>query len=81
MPCKTVGTPLRLATYRRLLDRSPDSDRANYLLGMCEKARGRTREADTVWARIPPDAPFGSRAVSSRMDLLIERGGWPTPSN
>ena len=38
-----------------LLDRPPDSDRAAYLLGVCEKASGRPQEADAAWARIPPD--------------------------
>ena len=57
-----------------LLDWRPDSDQALYLLGVCEKARGRPREADAAWARIPHDAPSSSRAVTARMDLLIEQG-------
>ena len=57
-----------------LLDRSPGSDRARYLLGVCEKAGGRPREADAAWAAIPPDSPYIGRAVASRMDLLIEQG-------
>jgi enediyne biosynthesis protein E4 len=57
-----------------LLARSTDSDRAAYLLGVCEKARGRVREADMIWASIHPDSPFGGRAISSRMDMLIEEG-------
>ena len=57
-----------------LLDRRADSDQALYLLGVCEKARGRPREADAAWARIPQDAPSSSRAVAARMDLLIEQG-------
>jgi enediyne biosynthesis protein E4 len=57
-----------------LLTRRPDSDRANYLLGLCEKARGRAGEADAAWARVPPDSPLGGRAVASRMDMLIEQG-------
>jgi enediyne biosynthesis protein E4 len=56
------------------LDWSPGSDRARYLLGVCEKARGRLREADAAWAAIPPDSPFSGRAVAGRMDLLIEQG-------
>ena len=57
-----------------LLARRPDSDRAAYLLGVCEKARGRMPEADAVWARIPPDSPSDGRAVAARMDLLVEQG-------
>jgi thioredoxin-like negative regulator of GroEL len=57
-----------------LLAHRPDSDRAAYLLGVCEKARGRPREADAAWARIPMDAPFGARGVTARMDLLLEQG-------
>jgi enediyne biosynthesis protein E4 len=68
----------RYATATRdlsaLLDRSPGSDRAAYLLGICEKARGRSREADAAWAAVPPDSPFIGRAVSGRFDLLVEQG-------
>lgn len=51
-----------------------DPDRAGYLLGVCEKARGRIPEALAAWAAIPPGSPFGVRAAASRMDLLVERG-------
>ena len=57
-----------------LLARRPESGRTAYLLGACEKARGRAREADTAWARIRPDSPFNGQAVTGRMDLLLERG-------
>jgi thioredoxin-like negative regulator of GroEL len=57
-----------------LMARRPDSDRTAYLLGVCEKARGRAREADAAWARIPPEAPYGGRAIAGRMDLLLEQG-------
>jgi thioredoxin-like negative regulator of GroEL len=57
-----------------LLSRRPDSDRAAYLLGACEKARGRHRDADAAWARIPLDSTFGARAVTARMDMLLEQG-------
>jgi tetratricopeptide (TPR) repeat protein len=68
----------RYATAARdlsnLLARRRDSDRAAYLLGVCEKARGRPREADAAWARVPLDAPFGARAVTARMDIRLEQG-------
>jgi enediyne biosynthesis protein E4 len=54
--------------------RSTDSDRAAYLLGVCEKARGRAPEADAVWASIRPDSPFSGRAVAGRIDILVEQG-------
>jgi enediyne biosynthesis protein E4 len=57
-----------------LIDRSPGSDRARYLLGVCEKSRGRPREADAAWAAIPPDSALFGRAVAGRMDLLIQQG-------
>jgi tetratricopeptide (TPR) repeat protein len=57
-----------------LLARRPDSDRTAYLLGVCEKARGRPREADAAWARIDPDSPSSGRAIAGRMDLLLEQG-------
>jgi enediyne biosynthesis protein E4 len=68
----------RYATAARdlsaLLAWSRDPDRTAYLLGVCEKARGRVREADAAWARVPPDAPLSGRAVAGRMDLLVEQG-------
>lgn len=68
----------RYATAARdlsdLIARRPGSDRAGYLLGLCEKARGRLGEADSAWAAVPPDSPYGGRAVAARMDLLVEQG-------
>ncbi len=63
------------------LERSPGSDRDRYLLGVCEKASGRLREADTAWAAIPPNSPFLGRAVAGRMDLLIEQGRFAAAEN
>jgi predicted Zn-dependent protease len=57
-----------------LLNRRPVADQAAYLLGLCEKARGRAQEADAAWARVSPDSPFSGQAVAARMDLLIEQG-------
>jgi enediyne biosynthesis protein E4 len=57
-----------------LLDRSPGSERASYLLGVCEKALGRARKADAAWAAIPPDSTYSGRAIAGRTDLLIEQG-------
>ncbi len=68
----------RYATAARelsaLLEWSPGLDRANYLLGVCEKARARMREADAIWAAIPPDSPYSGQALAGRADLLIEAG-------
>jgi thioredoxin-like negative regulator of GroEL len=57
-----------------LLGRNPDSDQANYLLGICEKARGRPDLAVQAWARVAPDSPFAPRAIQARVELEIERG-------
>ena len=57
-----------------LLDWSPGSDRATYLLGVCEKALGRPRKADAAWAAIRPNSPYSGRAIAGRTDLLIEQG-------
>jgi enediyne biosynthesis protein E4 len=57
-----------------LLAWSPGSDRALYLRGLCDKARGQAGQADAAWAAIPPDSVYHKRAVAGRVDLLIERG-------
>ena len=57
-----------------LLARKPGWDEANYLLGACERARGRPDEASEAWARVPPDSPFWGRATQGRTELKIERG-------
>ena len=61
----------KLAT---LLNQNPHSDQGNYLLGACEKARGRPEEAVKAWARVSPDSPFAPRAIQGRIELEIERG-------
>jgi enediyne biosynthesis protein E4 len=57
-----------------LLTRLPVSDEANYLLGACEMARGRTEAADKAWARVPPDSHLAARAILGRIQLRAERG-------
>ncbi|MFI5455379.1 MAG: tetratricopeptide repeat protein [Isosphaerales bacterium] len=57
-----------------LLAWNPSSDQAAYLLGVCEKARGRSEAASEAWARVPPDSSFAPRAIQGRMELEIERG-------
>ncbi len=57
-----------------LLAREPDWGEAAFLLGTCEKARGRDREAAAAWARVPPGSSFGSRAMQGLMDLEMEKG-------
>ena len=46
-----------------LLAWEPGSDEATYLLGLCEKARGRTEAAAAAWARIPAHSPFAVPAT------------------
>jgi len=59
---------------RDLLSWKPDSDEAAYLLGSCEKARGRTQAAAAAWAKVAPSSPFASQAIQGRMELEIEHG-------
>jgi tetratricopeptide (TPR) repeat protein len=57
-----------------LLAWKPGLVEAIYLLGVCERARGRTREASEAWARVPPDSPLWGQAILRRAELQIERG-------
>jgi enediyne biosynthesis protein E4 len=57
-----------------ILGRNAGSDQGNYLLGTCEKARGRPDEAVKAWATVPPDSPFAPQAIRARVELEIERG-------
>ena len=57
-----------------LLAWSPGWDKAIYLRGLCEKARGQTGLADAAWAAVPPDSVYHKRALAGRTNLLIERG-------
>jgi predicted Zn-dependent protease len=57
-----------------LLTREPGLDEALYLLGLCEKARGRSKEAATAWARVRPDSPFAVPATLARAVLEADRG-------
>ncbi len=56
-----------------LADR-PDADEAAYLLGTCEKARGRDRAAAEAWARVPPGSRFAPRAIQRLMELEVDGG-------
>jgi thioredoxin-like negative regulator of GroEL len=57
-----------------LLAREPGSDEALYLLGFCEKARGRTEAAGASWARVAPASRFAPPALVGRATILIDRG-------
>ena len=58
----------------QLLAWKPDADEAAYVLGMCEQARGRTREADQAWARVAPGSAFTQRATLARLRLFHDSG-------
>jgi thioredoxin-like negative regulator of GroEL len=51
----------------------PDSDEALYLLGLCEKRRGRADAAARAWDAIPPSSTLAPQAIAGRVKLLIER--------
>jgi enediyne biosynthesis protein E4 len=57
-----------------LLTREPGSDEASYLLGICEKVRGRSEAAAAVWARVRPNSPFAVPATLARAMLACDRG-------
>ncbi len=57
-----------------LLARRPDWDEAAYLLGACERARGRPDAAAAAWARVRPGSAFLAPAVLGRAELLAKRG-------
>ncbi len=68
---RTGTAALRL---NAILAGKTDSDEAAYLLGTCEKARGRTQAASRAWGQVPSGSPFESRAIQGRMGLEIDRG-------
>src|SRR5262245_11394838 len=57
-----------------LLTREPDCDEGTYLLGLCEKARGRIEAAAAAWAQVPPDSQFAVPATLARAVLETDRG-------
>ena len=58
----------------KVLAWKPNSDEAAYLLGTCEQARGRPREAGEAWARVVPGSEFARLAILAHMRLLQESG-------
>jgi thioredoxin-like negative regulator of GroEL len=57
-----------------LLARNPGSDEVAFLLGTCEKARGRSEAAAAAWARVRLESAFAFEALEARVALLLERG-------
>ena len=57
-----------------VLASEPGSDEATYLLGVCEKARGRTEAADEAWVRVPPGSRFAPPAIAGRAAIQVDRG-------
>lgn len=57
-----------------LLAWKPGLIEAIYLLGVCEKARGRPEAAFQAWTRIPPASPLWGQTVLGRTELLVEHG-------
>ena len=57
-----------------LLEQEPDSDEASYLLGLCEKSRGRTEAADQSWIKIPARSRFAAPAIVGRASIYVDRG-------
>ncbi len=59
-----------------LLASAPGCDQAAYLLGVCERTRGRNEASDQAWARVTPGSSFFSRAISERLSLTVAAGQW-----
>jgi tetratricopeptide (TPR) repeat protein len=57
-----------------LLTWKPDSDEARYLLGLCEKARGRVQAASQAWERVPSDSKFAAPAIRGLAALQVDQG-------
>jgi thioredoxin-like negative regulator of GroEL len=57
-----------------LLTWEPGSDEAAYLLGLCEKVRGRSEAAAAAWARVQPTSLFAVPATLARAVLESDRG-------
>jgi tetratricopeptide (TPR) repeat protein len=57
-----------------LKDRDSHSGEAAYLLGVCEKARGRFQAAVEAWALVPAGSAFATAATLKRIELDLERG-------
>jgi thioredoxin-like negative regulator of GroEL len=57
-----------------VLAEEPRSDEAVYLLGVCEKARGRADAADDAWSGVARDSRFASAAVAGQAALRVDRG-------
>jgi enediyne biosynthesis protein E4 len=66
------GTAVR--NLAELLVWEPGSDEAIYLLGVCERARGRTAAAELAWARIRPGSAFAVPAIQARATFLVDQG-------
>ena len=58
----------------KLSTRTRIADEVAFLLGTCEKSRGKAREASAAWSTVSPSSPFAARALQGRMDLELERG-------
>ena len=65
---------LAARNLENLLAWNPSADEAAYALGICEQARGRTREADQAWARVSPGSAFTQRAILARLRLFHDTG-------
>jgi thioredoxin-like negative regulator of GroEL len=67
----------RGAAARRLntlLASGSDTDRVAFLLGMCERARGRLADADAAWAQVTPGSASSARAIEARVLLRVDSG-------
>jgi thioredoxin-like negative regulator of GroEL len=52
--------------------RWPGDGEAEFLLGACEQALGRTDAAEAAWVRVPPGSAFAGHAAMLRVRLLLK---------
>ncbi len=57
-----------------VLSWQPESDQALYLLGECEKQRGRPEAAAHTWSRVRPTSLYAPKALLGQVEVLIEQG-------
>ena len=57
-----------------VINQRPHSDKAAYLLGVCEKERAHYQEAIEAWQHVTPGSEFSLQAIRARLRLTEDRG-------
>jgi tetratricopeptide (TPR) repeat protein len=67
-------TAIAARELTKLLAWKPHSDKAGYLLGTCEQARGRPQAAEDAFARVALGSAFWYEAIVARLRLFHDNG-------